>query len=245
MLARIKPAVSALRDPKMHRYSRSCGLYMFPPYPSDAYRRLLMELQDAGGNWPHFVEIGPADGTSIYVRHDIDTLACVQNAKTLTAINLELGIPAAVYFRVDAEDYVLSEHAELARELAGAGFEVGLHTSCYAHDRPFDKLRADTLSFRDATGLTPRSFTLHGLGYFNFWYRTWFRYTIRFRLAEFGYEFTDCSRGLRVYRHVVEDCHIDPNSGHRCLKTDVLSAPNLIGITGNLLVLTHPCYWKD
>ena len=163
----------------------------------------------------------------------------------ITSIDLELGITAGVYFRVDDEEYNLRDHKDLAQELRSRGFEVGLHTACYAYDDYMKRFAFETEKFSAEAGFKPKSFTLHGLGSHKKMQRIFFQKKIVNTLSDYGYVYSDCHKNLRSYRYVIEDCHLNSDSGERFIYNDFLEPQYFVNYPGVYLVLTHPCYWTN
>ena len=69
-----------------------------------------------------------------------------------------------------------------------------------------------------------------------------FRKRISKNLQKYGYKFTDCTRKLRAYHHVVQDCNLGSKLGERVILDDFQNI-NFLQKNKNYLILTHPCYW--
>jgi len=218
----------------------------YAPYPLSIYQRFLEQAQERENLVVQRYLERPAKGTrssNLFVRHDVDTAACIENIEALTAINQTLGIQSGIYFRVDDDEYSLTQHRSTAQALREAGFEVGLHTVCYTEDDYFTELERETKKFAQEVGFQPQSFTVHGLGAYRADVRQRFYQQISNRLEEFGYLFSDCCRDLRRYDYVVEDCHFDSQMEQRFIYDDFISLPKWFRADHDYLVLTHPCYW--
>lgn len=216
------------------------------PYPLSIYRNLLLQAQQKSDiSVQPFLRQKALNKANLFVRHDVDTASCVKNLPHLTQINRELGIQAGIYFRVDDQEYSLAKHKRVVASLRDAGFEVGLHTVCYLRDDYLKALELETEKFLHEAGFQPLSFTVHGLGSYRAEVRQRFYLEVGTKLADLGYQFTDCGRHLRTYEYVIEDCHRDERGGQRFIYSDFLRIPHWFRAGGEYLVLTHPCYWEQ
>jgi hypothetical protein len=246
--ALLSGAVAAMRARvgawRRHRYLQSLSAARYAPYPTRLYRDFLARaLHDRALEVAPFVEAPAGRGlATLYVRHDIDTAACARGMGLLLGIDRELGVRSGVYLLADAPDYRLSDLREEIAAWRAAGFEVGLHTACYAHDDCFAAFAAETWAFTNALGFAPRSFTVHGLGQHRLDARMKFYREIPARLTEFGYAYTDIP-GVRGYDHVFEDCHWDDARQARYVRDDLAGRRYPYARGGRYLLLTHPCYW--
>lgn len=179
---------------------------------------------------------------NVYFRHDIDTLNCVKNLPSLVEIDEKNGIVPGIFFLVSNETYLLSSCKEIANYLHQQGFPVGLHTVCYLNDDYLDQFQREIDIFTDTFGFRPDTFNAHGLGTVRLETRLKFYDEIAVRYQEFGFQYSDCCPKLREYRHVFEDCHWDKEKSSRYLKKDFFDPLSSLE-AGNVLVLTHPCYW--
>jgi hypothetical protein len=231
-----------LRRSHFHRRLRPA---MYAPYPAGVYRgfleRMLKHRRVHVLPFASAVEAG--ERAALFVRHDIDTAACVRSMNVLLGIDAALGITPGIYFRADRAEYELAACREQARRYRAAGFEVGLHTSCYVDDDFLQTFRAETRAFVDVFGFAPTSFTVHGLGQQRFDTRLKFYGEICGRLTEFGYRFSDCCEQQRSYDYVFHDSHFDKIRGERFIYDD-LNGRNFPFVPGkSYVLLTHPCYW--
>lgn len=227
------------------------------PYPSALYRGLLERLKgDAGCRLLPFADTTTPDGRTarVRVRHDIDTAGCVANMTAMTALDAALGVPAAVYVRVDGEDYDPADARAGVERCRALGAEVGLHTACYVADDAPARFREEIDIFAACFGFAPTSFTMHGLGAFRAAQREAFCAAVIHRLPTYGMRFTDCRPEVRTYDYVFEDCHqaTDGAAGAngaagrtgRFLYDDFCAASGFLRRGRDHLVLTHPCYWR-
>lgn len=247
VLNRLRSIPAGLRRRRMDRYRRARRLAGYAPYTASLYRRFLSEaLRDRKLRVAPFLETPAAEepgGATLFVRHDIDTAACMRGMRVLLDIDRELGVGAGIYLMADSKEYRLAEHRDEIAACRAAGFEVGLHTVCYAHDDYFAAFAAETSAFADALGFQPRSFTVHGLGEYRLDVRSRFRREVRDRLGEFGYAFTDTCPELRAYDYVFEDCHWDAARQARFVYDDLAGRRFPFMPGRSYLLLTHPCYW--
>lgn len=178
------------------------------------------------------------------VRHDVDTVRCIDNVRLLLDVDAEFDIPSGVYVRVDGLEYDPAACREAVHASRARGLEIGLHSSCYLSDDPFTAFRAEIDAFIRVFAFQPKSFTVHGLGPVRADRRWQFYRDVRHRMAEFGVSFTDCNVAFRSYRYVVEDCHVDARApGARVIYDDFVRLPPTCERAGDHLILTHPCYW--
>ena len=183
------------------------------------------------------------ESINLFIRIDVDTQRCIENAPKLFDTLLALDLPFSAFFRVDDEDYQLREYRDVISQYRDRpGVNLGLHTSCYVEDDFMEQFRLDTEKFIEEAGFAPSSFTVHGLGSFRKKQRNQFYAEIGNRLEEFGYTFTDCSPKYREYYYVIEDCHKN-NNGDRFIYNDFNTIPTFLQAGHNCLILTHPCYW--
>lgn len=185
-----------------------------------------------------------ADQINLFVRHDIDTATCMHNMAILLDIDRKFNFQSGVYFRVDDEEYSLSDHKDEIQTILADGFEVGLHSVCYIEDNYMEAFRRETEKFTREAGFRPKSFTVHGLGQFRLDVRLKFYDEIADRLDEFGYEFSDCCSKLRSYDYVIEDCHWDETKKARYIKSDFFRLSTILDYGKHFLILTHPSYWQ-
>ncbi len=196
---------------------------LFAPYPTALYAALLSQCQRSNRIQVHpFTKQNIEDGsrTHVFVRHDIDTSACIQKMHLLLDIDHDLGVPGGVYFRVDDREYRLSDYRNIIQTLRSRRLEIGLHTLCYLEDDYFSALRRETRKFYDDLGFKPRSFTVHGLGPQRLEMRLRFYEEVAPRLGEFGYEFCDCHALWRSYNYIIEDCHREEGKEGLCIYND-------------------------
>src|SRR5690606_35606760 len=120
----------------------------------------------------------------------------------------------------------------------------GLHTRCYVDEDPIASFVREVDIFEQVFGFRPRTFTIHGLGDYRADIRAAFCEELVARRTDFGITFTDCTPALRRYDMIFQDCDIDPQTGQRCMYSDLADFPLLPRGGRDYLVLTHPCYWK-
>ena len=221
------------------------------PYRISEYERTLIEAKRQGVVFPHVTAPGwhyqphvRAIRPRLFLRHDVDTAACLRKLPMLLAINRMLGVPCGVYIRVDGEAYDPAEVAPMISAYQSELIEFGLHTTCYVHDDYLATFRRETDMLAAIIGHPPRSFTVHGLGPVRLDIRRRFVAHIKDQLADYGYEFSDCDSSLRYYDHVIQDCHWDEARSQRYLRDDFWAMRRQL-VKGHVyLLLTHPCYWK-
>lgn len=88
-----------------------------------SYQSLIEALQQAGYQFLSFEEMmsAPLKGKTVVMRHDVDELAW--NALKIAQLEHKLGVKATYYFRVVKQSNV----AEVIREIASMGHEIGYH----------------------------------------------------------------------------------------------------------------------
>jgi len=218
----------------------------YAPYNRDIYEDIIVKLK-SGGN----VKIKPfnnfhqpeTDVTSLYFRHDIDTLDCLNNLSSLVEIDRLHGIVPGIFFIVNNEPYSLASCRDLATYIRDLGYPVGLHSVCYLNDDYIGAFQQEISIFTSTFGFKPDTFNTHGLGSLRLDTRLKFYDEISRRYQEFGFQYSDCCAKLREYRYIFEDCHWDKDKSNRYLKNDFFDPLSSLE-NGNALVLTHPCYWS-
>lgn len=216
------------------------------PIRCDIYKYCLERLQATDAVFMNFGEFQSSETQTskkrIFVRHDIDTLECINNISLLIDINLQLHIKSGIYVRVDeASGYSLADYRDIINRVRDSGFEVGLHTVCYTQDDYMKAFESELTAFNELLGFTAKSFTVHGMGAHRFSVRQAFNNEIVQKLPSFGIEFTDCHPDLIQYDYVMHDSHYCDHKQKRYIKDDFTSLNVLAN--SNTLVLTHPCYW--
>ncbi len=185
------------------------------------------------------------DKITVFFRHDIDTINCLKNMPLLLDIDIQEKVASPCFLRVDEEEYSLYDANKLVQKYVERGVEFGLHTVCYIDDNYLKAFEDETNKFINAFGFQPKTFTVHGLGQYRSDVRAQFYSDISTRLNEFGYEFSDCCANLRTYHYVIEDCHWNAKNQCRFIYDDFKKLPRNIKRGMNVLILTHPCYWKE
>ena len=180
-------------------------------------------------------------GINIFVRHDVDTAACIRKVNHLLAIDREFQVPAGLYFRIDDAEYRLSDYKDWLNAWREEGFEIGLHTVCYLDDYPLEAFQRETAKFERDIGFHPRSFSVHGLGTFRADVRRRFYREISKHLHELGYVFGDIPQ-LRAYDYVFQDCHLDEKN--KIFICEDVQGPFPFQKGKQYLILAHPCYWE-
>lgn len=229
------------------RYLETRQPHAYAPYDAGLYVALLRQIRAAPD-----IELAAFSRARrseegrprLYLRHDVDMPACVENLPILLDIDLAEDISSPVYVRTDGTDYRPEAVAAAVAHYRAKGVEFGLHSSCYTEDDYIGALRREIERFAECFGFRPTSFTVHGLGSFRAEIRDRFAEEIVDRLAEFGFVFTDCNIRMRQYHYVISDCHFDAATGRRYICDDMVSLPRFFEPGRDYLVLTHPCYWR-
>ncbi len=238
----------ALRDLRHRRHLQRRSVLAAAPYPLSRYRDFLVRAKAARRVRLLSFNDNPAgtDGRArFYVRHDVDMAGCVANLALLLAVDVELEAPAAVFVRVDGEDYDPALCRAAVEEFRPAGVSFGLHTACYTHDDPFAVFERELGAFESFFGFPPDSFTIHGLGEIAMDRRLRFCDEVLSRMSTYGLRASDCHPRLRSYRHIVQDCNVDPRTAPaRCMYEDYETVAPFLLPDANYLLLTHPCYWR-
>ena len=220
----------------------------FAPHRIVIYEDLLKTLSSDEKymvcNLENVLEKKRKDKINILLRHDIDTAECIENMSLLLEKDLKHQFIPSVYLRVDGKAYDLRRWRNAIDEYHRMGIPFGLHSVCYIHDRYFEIFREETRRFIDETGVTPKSFTLHGLGEHGLKNRMEFISKAKRAAKENGYSMTDCSKNYISYDYVIHDSHWDEISQNRYIWDE------FVGIRGFsegrfYLLLTHPCYWEN
>lgn len=242
----VETGLRKMREKLLLWQSGKHRVFQSAPYSPILYERLMNRCTEGEGvRLAPFTETLPRDSSeiSVYVRHDIDTSACIANLNRLLEIDREFHVPSGVYFRVDGTEYDLAEHRQTVGWCRESGFEVGLHTVCYLDDDPLAAFKKETAVFERKVGFRPTSFTLHGLGTLRYGARMQFVREIRGHLEELGYKFTDCLPQYRQYTYILQDCHLRKNNHEVFIFEDFLRFPRFLRRGDVCLILTHPCYW--
>ena len=220
----------------------------FAPYDVSDYRELLLRLQtNAYVDLPPFDAAGWGCGgsrTRVFIRHDVDTVQCVAQLGLLLELNVETGVPAAVFLRMDGTDYDPNTIVKAVHRFGNLGIGFGLHTSAYVQDDYLAALNEEVNVFKAVMGFAPRWLTVHGLGDFRLDVRERLVAEVTACLGEFGFSFTDAHTHLRQYRYVIQDCHLDAVTGRRYMYNDFVTAERFFWPRFDYLVLTHPGYWR-
>ena len=243
---KIKSVLRSVTDPAANNYLKTRKQYSYAPYKMSIYQKILQQAKEDERIRVGKFEIPESskDQINLFLRHDIDTLKCVQNIDLLLESNIAQSYPAGVYFLVDDDEYHLGDHKAVAQACKDKGFEVGLHTICYAQDDYLKQFKLETEKFADEAGFRPATFTIHGLGDERLNIRKSFIRDMIKRHEEFGYSFSDCHKAFRGYHHVIEDCHMDFAVKKRYIFDDFKAFPSFFKKGQNYLILTHPCYWE-
>ena len=225
-------------------YLRKRAVAAHAPFPPRIHEALLAQLHERTVEVPPFVSDRRGGRLPrVYVRYDIDTEACVAQAKSLLEIQSASGLPCGIYLRADEEDYPIASARGLSDWARGEGFEVGLHSSCYVEDDFEARFVEETERFADALGFRPSSFTVHGLGSYRSDVRQAFTESAGRDPGRFGYAFSDCDPCQRQYDYVIQDCHLDAE-GRRFIYGDAIAVPPFFSGNRDYLILVHPCYWR-
>ena len=242
-----KQAKNMILDYPRFRLIRNRTHLVNAPYDIELYRAYCEKLeQKEGVVFPPFdvdEENLPEDQIRVFFRHDIDTLSCVEQLDLLLEVNKKYNHPATFHFRVDGEEYDIKDHAGKVKYCVENGFNVGLHTQCYIEDDYLEQFRRDTELFISATGISPKIFSVHGLGTYRRSVRKRFYREVGSIMPELGYHFSDCTGVQRTYNYSIEDCHFDSSSRSRYIYDD-FENPDFMRKGQSYLVLTHPCYWQ-
>jgi hypothetical protein len=96
-------------------------------YGTAAYRDLMREVQGAGWTFGSFTAPEEVEGSTIYLRHDVDY--SLELAVELAELNNDLGVSGTFCVQLRAQFYNPFEHSEMARlrRLRHLGQHVGLH----------------------------------------------------------------------------------------------------------------------
>lgn len=229
------------------RYIEVRQPHAYAPYDAALYAALLRQIRAATDlELAAFSSRRRPGGVKprLYLRHDVDMAACVENLPLLLDVDLAEGIAPPVYIRTDGTDYPPEAVADAVAHYRAKGVEFGLHSSCYTEDDYIGAFRREIGRFAECFGFRPASFTVHGLGSFRVEIRDRFAEEIVDRLPEFGLKFTDCNTRLRQYDYVITDCHLEPETRRRYIYDDVVTLPRFFEPGRDYLVLTHPCYWR-
>jgi len=217
----------------------------FAPYNISIYENLLQTIHNANGiQFAPFYELAKPETNLIrvFVRHDIDTIDCVNNFYNFLKINEKFGIKPGVFFLVNGEAYPTEMCRNIVAELREKNYVIGLHSVCYLEDDYMSSFQRELEIFQKTFEFPADTFNTHGLGSYRHEFRINFYHEISNRYQEFGFQYSDCYPILKNYDHIAEDCHKDEISGSRFLKDDFFDPSKFFKRNSNL-ILTHPCYW--
>lgn len=175
---------------------------------------------------------------NVVIRHDIDTLDCMEELEQMLSVNRRFVLRVALYFRADEKEYSMQNYAPQIRAWKNEGHEIGLHTLAYTSDQMEEAFRREHELFGEILGFYPRTFTLHGLGELHYENRLRFLDRIDHFIEAYGYLGSDNQRG---YRYAIHDSHLV--NGRRVLMSDFERLPGFLRKGDGVLILTHPCYW--
>jgi hypothetical protein len=243
---KIRAFAFAARERCWTAYLRRRRPVAYAPYSIALYRDLLRQLKARRDvTLPPFDVAGTSpDHVNFFLRHDVDTAECVAKLRLIAAQNVAESVAAAVFIRCDGAEYLPRDARSAVAECRANGMEVGLHSSAYVEGNAEARLREELAVFRDTFGFAARTVTIHGLGEYRLAERNALVRKLSTSLAAFQLSFTDAHESLRVYDHVITDCHLDSVNGRRFIYRDMLRLPPLLRKGRAYLVLTHPCYWK-
>ncbi|MBO3697279.1 hypothetical protein [Roseivirga sp. E12] len=231
-------------NPNKYLYKLLRNKYTESPYPIEYYRDLLEMLTNENVFFQPFMQIESSkERINVFVRHDIDRQECIDNLEDMVALNKEYKIQSGLFFLVNDRTYNLSDYRDKILAYREDGLEIGLHTECYRFDDYMKEFKRETDRFEKVLGFRPQSFTVHGLGYRND-VRGQFYSVLDRNFKSTGYSFSDCISKFRSYDYVMEDCHKNSKTQKRFIYSDFQKLPSFLKPGENLLVLTHPCYWK-
>lgn len=244
MISKLRSIKEQVLHRDRYRYLKNRRIDQYAHYSLNTYKALLKNLvENDKYEFRPFTYTDTSAVSDVYIRHDIDTLACTERMSSMFDVNLSFGLPSSAFFRVDDDEYCLKDVRDQVVHYKNQGIEMGLHSVCYVEDDYLNELKRETQKFADEVGFLPKTFTVHGLGDFRKSVRNEFYDVIVTRLKEFGYDFTDAGSRLRNYYYVIEDCHVDKRLSKRFIYNDFVDYPGFLKKEQSLLLLTHPCYW--
>lgn len=227
------------------RYYENTYNRKYAPYNISVYRQMLTRIElNSEASWRPFFEHSLNSHTNpyVYVRHDIDTLECLESVPRLIEVDEQFSIVPGVFFLVNEETYSLKACRNIATDLISKGFVVGLHSTCYLSDDYLIAFDNEIKKFNSVLGFRPHTFNVHGYGNYRLDARLKFYSDITTRYREFGFDYSDCCTAMREYKYIIEDCHWCNKMSARFIKDDFMF-PEKYVLSGGNLVLTHPCYW--
>lgn len=242
----INRILKVIKRPGKYFYIVNRRKYLSAPYSLEVYRKLIdTYLAHNLLNTPDFGSLkAPKNGkANLYIRHDIDMLACAENFGEMLKITLDRDLRVGIYFLVTDRTYKLEDYKKEILHYKSLGVEVGLHTECYRHDDFMQEFERETKRFEQVLGFRPRSFTVHGLGKERLETRISFYKELEKNFEATGYELTDCISGVRKYDYIIQDCHLNAETGNRYVYKDFKDSLSFIRPGDDILILTHPCYW--
>ncbi len=215
------------------------------PFELNIYRNLLETLLRIDKKTDYSDRGAPPMGLRWYARHDIDTVPCVENYGQICDLELDLGLKVDTFIRVDALDYDPKSMKQIVDTYSSKGIEFGLHTTCYLHEDYENALVQELKLFEDCYGFTPKGLTFHGLGQLHRVRRDAAEHFLRVRYKDLGLTYADVP-GVQVHwHHVLQDCNLAGVGDLRELDLAWFNAEFFQDKPVDILVLTHPCYWKS
>lgn len=218
--------------------------YRVAPHPMSAYEAIIRAYAESPAC--RFIrmrdlitrDLNPHK-LNVVLRHDVD--AFPERNHLFYAIERRWHVPSAFYILLSECDYDAAAHADELKELARAGFEIGLHTTAWGREDAVGFFRNEMATFRSILGCYPETFTLHG-------YLPWSDEVVRLRarfmalVPQLLAEFPDCI-GTDYGRP--DDYTISDSAFMGEISRWPAAPPPLdrVGIGGTVKVLTHPNYW--
>jgi hypothetical protein len=133
------------------------------PHSPSIYRDVLQSLldQDVAFGSVHDYLVNQVH-RGFLLRHDLDTIQCLENLPALVAVEASLQLRSTIYVLSDNCFYPLEEYGEYLQSLHQNRFDLALHTRCHFQDDPLDYLETEINRFRTVLGFFPLTVTLHG-----------------------------------------------------------------------------------
>jgi hypothetical protein len=223
----------------------------FAPYPLSRLETLLQTVKSQRHEeLLNFSDKSAALGKRAwYIRLDLDTSACVENAPFVIETVLKYGVRPGVFLRTTAEDYEISAAKLLFDRYEPEGVLFGLHSECYLDDDWRARLDLEVAAYLQVIGAAPSAINAHGHGAVRRKVRAAFYASLTSDfLEQYGSPLNDCGTGDRSYGLIVQDCHFDERflreteKKRRFLLSDFRDPPPT-GVRAAILILVHPTYW--
>jgi len=180
---------------------------------------------------------------SVVLRHDIDTLKCVDNIPMFLKIELAYNLSASYFFRVDNIDYKAEYCIQSVKLLKENNMHIGLHSLAYNGGDIFNNLATEIDDFKRYFGFLPDSYNFHG-GFDKFLVnRLYLSNNFRKVKKRFPHFLISDSMSS-YYDYHITDCRFQSGKRYLRLNSHNCNKGIINIIKPKIVYLTHPCYWN-